>query len=119
MAMPSYSPTILMRSSFFRSVMTSASTPRSLKIATAAGDSLSAMRTLGIGSAFHLLPRPVEPGRKRFDLCGFNGGAAPDSEARRCVPVAGDVEGHGLGLEYRSELLHGVVARVLAKRGEA
>src|SRR3954469_6204343 len=41
---------ILISSSLGRPVLTSASTPRSWKMATAAGDSLSAIRTLGMGS---------------------------------------------------------------------
>src|ERR1051325_5437033 len=48
MAMPSYWSTILINSSLARPVFTSASTPRSLKMATAAGDNLSAIRTLGM-----------------------------------------------------------------------
>src|ERR1700723_1506396 len=47
---------ILISSSLGRPVRTSVSTPRRRKISTAAGESWSAMRTLGIGLTFVTLP---------------------------------------------------------------
>ena len=40
--------------------------------------------------------RPVEPGQQPLDIGGLDGGATPDTQARRRIAVAGDVEGHRL-----------------------
>src|SRR3954452_23162027 len=112
----------------------STSTPRSLKICTAAGDSASEMRTLGAGMAgpvrsfrrrgvvpeqrkgfcgrvraggpdsfgngasgrlgelrLFLGEGPVEPRRQSLEVGGLDGGAAPDAQPRRSIPVGADV----------------------------
>src|SRR4051794_12528710 len=98
----------------------STSTPRSLKIWTAAGESASEMRTRGaIGVARHCMEagrprrrrrrrgrgrsgrlrqrvlglgeRPVEPLRQDLDVAGLHGRTAPDAQARRGIAVVGDV----------------------------
>src|SRR5205807_8547204 len=81
----------------------STSTPRSLKICTAAGESASEMRTRGamdVGALGRLGQRvpglgvgPVEPRDQRLDVGGFDGGAAPDAKPGRRVAMAGDVVG--------------------------
>src|ERR1019366_197048 len=95
----------------------SISTPRSLKMATAAGESLSAIRTLGMrvsgngdkeksrrlsrtgidsgslgGAGLDLGEGPVEPGRQRLDVGLVHGGAAPDAQARRRGAIARHVQ---------------------------
>src|SRR5580692_3038839 len=92
----------------------SISTPRSLKMATAAGESLSAIRTLGMDDSMlemergtrrdaragkrlnglDLGPGPVEPGRQRFQVSLVDGGATPDAQPRRRGAIAGDIQRH-------------------------
>src|SRR5580698_5662619 len=88
----------------------STSTPRSLKMATAAGDSASEIRTLGavaIGlrglrqSGFRFSIGPVEPQRQRFDVALLHGRAAPHPQARRRVTIGVDVIGDAFLLESR------------------
>src|SRR5579862_4122434 len=82
----------------------SASMPRSEKTASAAGESLSAMRTLNIASrGVQLVPRPVEPGRKRLDVARVDGGAAPDAQTRRGRAMRRDIEGDPFLFEYRGK----------------
>src|SRR5450830_1995823 len=110
----------------------STSMPRSLKICTAAGDSESEMRTLGMAmtallnwfSYRHLSPlagrgikgsrrfrqrgfglaeRPIEPGRERLDVARLYRRPAPDAQARRRVAVIGDVVGDAFFLQQACE----------------
>src|SRR5450830_1406709 len=112
----------------------STSMPRSLKICTAAGESASEMRTLGMAIAaflngfagHHLPPRggrkivalrrlrqrgfglgegPVEPGRERLHVARFRRRPAPDAQARRRVAVIGDVVGDAFLLEQAGQRL--------------
>src|SRR5215210_4163253 len=90
--------------------------PRRRKISTAAGESLSEMRTLG-GTAlllrclrgcvfgFDLLQGPVEPGQQGFDVGGLDGGAAPDAQPRRRVAVGAGVERDAFLLQEARECL--------------
>src|SRR5580704_3119705 len=119
MAMPSYLSTTASNSSLVMSGLLSISTPRSLKMATAAGESLSAIRTLGMGvsgkdggrknpgraaariksgglggAGLDLGEGPVEPGRQRLDVGFVHRGAAPDAQARRRGAIAGHVQRH-------------------------
>ena len=79
-----------------RPVFTSTSTPRSRKISTAAGESLSLIRTLGMRIRRHFAAAcggrvrarpaaagPVEPGQQRLDI-----GAFPPSRRPRCAGPA-------------------------------
>src|SRR6516165_240501 len=88
----------------------STSTPRSLKICTAAGDSASEMRTLGAIGLRSVLPRrlglgvrPVEPDRQRFDVGALRGAAAPHPQTRRRVAIGVDVVGDALLLQRRGD----------------
>src|SRR5450830_1079456 len=113
----------------------STSMPRSLKICTAAGESASEMRTLGMAIAaffewvcwssspparggrkivalrrlrqrgFGLSEGPVEPGRERLDVARFRRRPAPDAQARRRVAVIGDVVGDAFLLQQAGERL--------------
>ncbi len=88
----------------------STSTPRSLKICTAAGESASEMRTLG-GIALRRLRQrvlalgegPVEPRRQRLDVGALDGRAAPDAQARRRIAIGVDVVGDALLLQARRQ----------------
>src|SRR4051812_694326 len=92
---------------------TSASMPRVRKISTAAGESLSLIRTLGMVSLLGgssgreegrgLSEGPVEPGQQRFDIGGFDGGAAPNSQSGGCVAIRGDVVRDALRFEQRGQ----------------
>src|SRR5580658_9464056 len=84
----------------------STSTPRSLKMATAAGDSASEIRTLGAIGLRSLRQRglglgvgPVEPQRQRLDVAALHGRAAPHPQTRRRIAIGVDVVGYGLFLE--------------------
>src|SRR3984885_6986296 len=50
-------------------------------------------RVLGLGVG------PVEPVRQRFHVGALDGRAAPDAQARRCVPIGIDVEGDAFLVE--------------------
>src|SRR5215471_3591344 len=130
-ARPSNSPMISARRalSLPRLGWKSTSTPRSLKIWTAAEESASEMRTRGvIGVALHCIEtgrsrrrlrrrgrgrsgrlrhrvlgfgeRPVEPLRQGLDVAGIHRRAAPDAQARRGIAVMGEIVAGAL-------LLHG------------
>jgi alpha-beta hydrolase superfamily lysophospholipase len=62
MAMPSYWSTTASNSSLVMPGLLSTSTPRSLKMATAAGESLSAIRTLGMGNSMKEIGENENPG---------------------------------------------------------
>src|SRR5215472_17329660 len=101
----------------------STSRPRSLKIATAAGDSASEISTLGaisfvlLKSVLDVTSRrrgkrrlglgigPVEPQRQRFDIGALHGRAAPNAQARRRVAVGVDVIGDTFFFERRGNAL--------------
>src|SRR5215467_14330548 len=90
----------------------STSTPRSLKICTAAGDSASEMRTLGDmasrrlrQSVLALGESPVEPQRQRLDVGALGGRAAPDAQARWSIAIRVDVIGHALLVERGGDAL--------------
>src|SRR5690348_14130565 len=111
----------------------STSTPRSLKICTAAGERASEISTLGAMRAFRKIcdgkkrrrvarrraksgglgkrflrlgEGPVEPLRQRLDVARLDRGAAPDAQPRRGVAIGVDVVGDALLLEDRAEILH-------------
>src|SRR5271169_712534 len=113
----------------------STSIPRSLKIATAAGESASEIRTLGAmvsasgnvgngkanpshrGESKTPLRRlgervlgldvsPVEPQRERLDVGPFDGRAAPDAQARRRVAIGIDVVSDAFLVERRRDALN-------------
>src|SRR5580658_1730153 len=93
----------------------STSNPRSLKIATAAGESASEMRTLAVMSlslrslrqgVFGLGVCPVEPERERLDVGTLNGRTAPDAQARRRVAVGVDVVSDAFLVESRGNAFH-------------
>src|SRR2546423_15192311 len=111
---------ILISSSLERPVFTSVSMPRSLKMATAAGDNLSEIRTLGMttSTVLHLREGPIEPGRERFDIGCFHGGAAPDAQALRRRAIAADVEGGVFLLQKGCDLRGGCGLRLLGLHRE-
>src|SRR4051812_26001704 len=108
-------------SSLERPGFTSACTPRSSKMRTAAGDSLSAMRTRGamgripcvetrrcgfrarrgegvetrsgrgLQGGEGFAERPVEPGGQGLQVGAVDRGPAPDAQPRRSVAVGADV----------------------------
>src|SRR5215469_15992220 len=79
---------------FDRPVRTSASMPRSEKMASAADESLSAMRTFTRASrSIQLVPRPVEPRCQRLDVVPVYGRPAPDAQSRRCRSMRREIEG--------------------------
>src|ERR1043166_5437988 len=109
MASPSNSPMISASWSLSRLGLTTVSTPRSAKICTAAGESLSEMRTRGAMAASRrfaqcvlaLRERPIEPRGERLDVGGLDGRAAPYAQARRRVAIESDVVGDAFLLERR------------------
>src|SRR5690242_8872819 len=106
-------------SSFVRPVFTSASTPRSLKIATAAGDKESEIKTLGMCSpVLHLLKGPIEPGRQRLQIRSIDGRAAPNAQSRRRRTITANVQRDALLLEHAGDLCCGRGLRVFRKRRE-
>src|SRR6201995_1725853 len=98
--------------------LSSASMPRSLKMASAAGESLSAIRTLGMSGAFHLSPGPVEPGNESLDVGAFHRGAAPDAKARRGRTVMAGVQRHAFPVEQGRQLFRGIGLRLPVQRPE-
>src|SRR3954468_9465890 len=94
---------IACNSSDFRPTRVATSTPRSRKMASAAGLSWSAISTLGMAapisrrlrSSGEPLPGlgegPVQPGQERLAVVGLDRGPAPDAQPRRRVAVALDV----------------------------
>src|SRR5580700_10402446 len=89
----------------------STSMPRSLKIATAASDKASEMRTFGAMTTSRGLRQgilglgvsPIEPQRQRLDIGALDRRAAPDAQSRRRVAVCVDVIGDGLLVERASD----------------
>src|SRR5215218_1164987 len=89
--------------------------PRRRKISTAAGESLSEMRTLGTALllrclrgcvlGFDLRQGPVEPGQEGFDVGGLDGGAAPDAKAGRRIAIGAGVECDAFLLQNAGEPL--------------
>src|SRR6266852_7831146 len=61
---------------------------------------------------------PVEPGQQRLDVAALDGGAGPDSEARRRIAMAGDVVGDAFRLEQRGEFLDELRLRLARQGGE-
>src|SRR4051812_43880866 len=96
-ANPSYAPMMARKSAGDSPVLMSTSMPRLRKISTAAGDSLSLIRTLGMIRSWEgsLLGRrerggdgcgsPVEPRQQGDDVRRLDGRAGPDPQAGRCV----------------------------------
>src|SRR3954469_6152003 len=94
----------------------STSRPRRRKMSTAAGDSLSLIRTLGMrtlvvqiecrfppplggelgggGLLENLRVRPLQPRQQGLDVCGLNGCATPDTQPRGRIAIRTDIEGH-------------------------
>src|ERR1043166_2434814 len=109
MASPSNSPMISASWSLSRLGLTTVSMPRSAKICTAAGESLSEMRTRGAMAASRCLAqrvlalreRPIEPGGEPLDVGGLDGRAAPDAQAGRRVAIERDIIGDAFFLERR------------------
>src|SRR4051794_29346637 len=98
---------IFFSSSGLSPTLTSASTPRSAKIAAARSLNASAINTLGMSVSFGrsaagglrrlclplLAVGPFEPGDQRRDVAALDRRAGPDPQARRGIAVGGDVEG--------------------------
>src|SRR5208282_346293 len=113
-------------------IFTSASMPRSLKIPTARGLRLSAIRTLvistlaqiavtgwrrwGLGGgdefAAHALVGPIEPREKRFQIRALDRGSRPNPQAGRRISIGVYVEGNTLVFEDTGELLRKRRSRV-------
>src|SRR4051794_14543581 len=121
---------IACNSSDFRPTRVSTSTPRSRKMASAAGLSWSAISTLGMvapisrrlrGSA-EPLPGPgegpVEPGQEGLDVVGLDCGPAPDAQPRRRVAVALDVVGRALVGQQLGQVLDEGLLAILGQGGE-
>src|SRR3954468_20311299 len=129
-ARPSYAPMMARKSAGDRPVLMSTSMPRLRKISTAAGDSLSLIRTFGMIRTWKgsLLGRcegggdgcgsPVEPRQQCHDIGCLDRRAGPDPQAGRCVAIGADVVGHALLLQQRSELLRRLRLPVRRQRGE-
>src|SRR5262249_18435704 len=100
-ASPAKSQLLSARWSLSRPALNTVSRPRSVKICTAAGESLSEMRTRGAMAASRRLAqcflalreRPIEPGHERLDVGGLDGRAAPDAQTGRRVALERDVVG--------------------------
>src|SRR4029077_12540563 len=112
----------------------STSSPRSLKIATAAGDNASEIRTLGAmrfcplregrlssrcrgKRGLGLVAGPIQPRRQRFDIGAFHGRAAPDAQARRRVAMGIDVVGDAFFFQHRRDAFDECPLRVGAQPG--
>src|SRR5487761_1233636 len=112
-ARPSNSATTCLSSSGVSLVLTTVSTPRSLKTATARGLNSSEISTLGMVatgsggcSAANFVEGPVEPRQQCLDVAGFDRGSAPEAQTRRRVAMASNVVGHAFGVEQRLDAFH-------------
>src|SRR5262245_16685864 len=78
----------------------STSTPRSLKICTAADERASEMRTLGMTASrclgqcgFGFRESPIQPRGQRLDVATLHCRATPAAQAGRCSPAEGATVG--------------------------
>ena len=105
---------------------TSTSIPWFVKIATAACDNLSLIKTFGMGllrgQGFvitrSLCCRPIEPGQQRLDVGSLDRRTTPDTQTGGCVAIVRDVERHALLLQQRCQFLRSSRLRIRRKGRE-
>src|SRR6266852_5885255 len=70
------------------------------------------------GLLFHLREGPIEPGRQRFDIGCFHGGATPDAQTRRRGAIAADVESDIFLFQKACDLRGSFSLRLLGQSSE-